>query len=119
MTAANSKSTPKVNSALVVLPIEADALRVLTPDSEITKSVNVAIPFTALTVVVPDNVPVPDAREIVTSSSLFAPAVLVLPEGLLMVMTGCVPRLVPALGPAGSVENVNVGPAPPVLLTLK
>ena len=99
--------------------MEADALRVLIPDSEIAKLVNVATPLTALTVVVPDKVPLPEAKEIVTSSSLFAPAMLVLPEGLLMVITGCVFKEVPAVGPEGSVENVRVGPWPPVLLTLK
>ena len=109
VTAANSKSTPKVNSALVAVPREADALRVLIPDSEIAKLVNVATPFTALTVVVPDNVPVPDAREIVTSSSLLGPATLVLPKEFLMVITGCVFKAVPAVGPEGSVENFKPG----------
>ena len=66
----------------------------------ITKFVNVATPFTAATVVVPDKVPVPEA---IDATTFTVEEVTVVPFASTIRTTGCVPSTDPLAAPAGCV----------------
>ncbi len=65
---------------------------------ERTRSVKVAMPLTAATVVVPLRVPVPEAIE---ATTLTVDEVTVFPEASVILITGWVVKAVPAAAPAG------------------
>jgi hypothetical protein len=82
----------------------------------IAKSVNVAVPATAVTVVVPDNVPVPDVNAAVTD----AVDDVRFPKSSRITTTGCVPSVCPEYltPPAGCVVIARCLASPAVSTTV-
>ena len=81
----------------------------------IDRPANVATPFTAPTVVVPDSVPPPGFVPITTVTNDES-VVTVFPKASCTVTSGCVPNAAPAVEVFGDVEKANFAAAPGVML---
>ena len=92
---------PLLRSALVARSVFASAAL------SSRRLVKTATPFTAATVVVPCNVPVPLCTLIVMFALASGPVVTVLPLASLTTTMGCVKNAEPAVAPAGCMEKTR------------
>jgi hypothetical protein len=99
----NGTETVKLSEVTPLTPF-AVKLRLWGPAPVIARSVNVATPFRAVTVVVPVSVPLPDAFVTVTASVL---DVTVFPEASRMATTGCVVNGAPLRAPAAGARRAT------------
>ena len=113
------EAVPKLSAKLLEVAAVSDVgvkARVKLPVApERTRLVKVATPLTAVTLVVPLKVPVPDA---IDATTLTVEVVTVFPDKSVMRITGWVVKAVPAAAPDGSVVimALDAGPADVVKL---